>query len=193
MHKRLPTNACSYTFNIKNYLEKFISLKLISSIIPKAYSGESIFASNGKTNPVLFDLSNGLGLYLVDQPSSVSKAYTYFLNNLTLIKKWCDKNGTLVHFVLFPQRFQVQPVDWDKTIKHYDLKQEAFDLSIPNNIIMSYCINKDINVFDLTPSLKNYFLETKMSIYLPLGDMHWNEHGHKIVSEKIFNNVFLPH
>lgn len=187
--ERLPEEACSYRFRLLDYLEKFVFVKLIINLLPNDYTGESIFASNGKTNPVIFDLSHGLGLFLNKPQPSISNAYTHFKENLNHINAWSIENHTPICFIQFPQRFQVQPMDWKKTIKHYDLKKEAFDLFRPNSIIAEYCKENNINVFDLTASLSAESLQSNSSLYLPLGDMHWNRQGHRVVSNEIYQYI----
>ena len=85
--------------------------------------------------------------------------------------------------VIFPQRFQVQDQDWDKTIEVYGLRDECFDRELPNRQIVNFCRQNDIDCLDPTPRMQAAYEGSGKSLYLPSHDMHWNARGHAALAD----------
>ena len=85
---------------------------------------------------------------------------------------------------LFPQRYQVQPEDWTRTVQEYGLKASRFNLMTPNQKIASFCRAHGIICIDPTDALARRYSRTGKPMYLPRGDMHWNKEGHRAFFEE---------
>ena len=134
--------------------------------------------------PRLFD-NNGLGVFLVEQPAEMAAALGDLLSLLLAYDHFCERHGVDFLVVLFPQRYQVQPRDWEKTVEVYGLNKNCFDLDAPNKLILSFCERQNIRCVDSAPALRASHLNTGMSNYLPNNDMHWNPSGHRVVAEML--------
>lgn len=189
LNSNLPGYACDFSFELDDYFEKLVSVKLLKNLFGIQKDGNSIFAMQGKANPKMFDLSHGLSIFLTDQPSNIKTTYRYFEETLLNIDSTCKKNKTELIVCLFPQRYQINEKDWQKTIKHYDLIEDAFDLDKPNNILQEIGFKNSLNIIDLTPYLKSEFEAKQEQLYMPYGDMHWNEKGNEIVAKYLYEHL----
>ncbi len=187
--EKFPTAACDYSFDFDDLLEKLVSIKLIKSSIGMKNECESIFSSRGKAFPYLHDLSHGLGLFLKSPPKSIEETYEKIEQVLSVYQTISRKNKARLIVCLFPQRFQVNDCDWEKTIDHYDLDADYFDLTIANSRIASFCNKNNIELLDLTPLMKDDYDKNHRNLYLPMGDMHWNKNGHQIAYEVIYSYI----
>jgi len=127
----------------------------------------------------LFDPTNGLGVYLKSPPAEMHEAYEQLFRVLAAYTIFCRQQGILLAVTLFPQRFQVQPGDWKKTVEVYGLDEAAFDLMLPNKGIGDYCKANGIPCIDPTRDMARIYEHEKRNLYLPEGDMHWNKLGHR--------------
>ena len=93
------------------------------------------------------------------------------------------ENDLELLFVIFPQRFQVQPLDWEKTIEVYGLRSSCFDLELPNRLILLQCNRLGLRCLDPTQEMHDAHVEIGKSLYLPNHDMHWGQFGHMILAE----------
>jgi hypothetical protein len=126
----------------------------------------------------LFDASNGLGMFIKKSPPEIELAYERLFLILSKIQRLCDSLGMVFVVAIFPQRYQVQPQDWQATTIAYNLNPDAFDLMLPNRRILEFCDNNSLICLDPTAEMDDLHRENKQDLYLPRGDMHWNRHGH---------------
>ena len=187
LQERFPEGSCDYSFEINDYIEKLVSFRLLRNLYETEYSGESIFASRGKANPYLHDLSHGLGLFLKEPPQSINETYIQFGRVLSAYKRLSNKNSFKLVTCSFPQRYQGNWLDYKATLTDYGLKENAFSPS-PS---ISFSCTLDFSESPLCVSEVNgkYSPFTKENYYLPMGDMHWNSKGHLVVSEYLFENL----
>ena len=134
----------------------------------------------------IIDPANGLGFYLEPAPPVVEEAYRRTFALLEAYDAFCRKRGVDFVVGIWPQRYQVQPVDWQLTITQYGLRPEAFDLEAPNRRIKEFCDAHGIRYIDPTDAMRRHHLETEQGLYLPLGDMHWNSEGNIVVAKAAY-------
>jgi hypothetical protein len=127
----------------------------------------------------LFDAVNGLGMFLREPPEAIEEAYRRLFQILREIQAFGRTHGIPVAVLIFPQRYQIQPGDWAATVAAYHLDRDAFDLMGPNRRILAFCRSQDMFCIDPTDAMAAYHRATGQDLYLPLGDMHWNRHGHR--------------
>ncbi len=186
LNERLPSNVCDYSYDWKDLLEKLVTVRIIKSKLSKGNRGESIFASRGKAFPYLFDLSHGLGYFLKDPPVSIMNAISTFDHVLAAYQKLSNQHEIPIVVCLFPQRYQINDADWEQTVKDYDLNKQTFNLNMLNRNVTNTCMKLGLPCHDLTMSLQDYFKTNKTNLYIPMGDMHWNKHGHHAVNLSIY-------
>lgn len=131
------------------------------------------------TNLRLFDSTSGFGMYIKDPPQEINDAYQRVSDILVDYKTFCGEHNITFVVLLFPQRFQVQPHDWQTNAAAYNLEPETFDLMQPNKRIGDFCLSESIPCIDPTEAMKKHHLEGGENLYLPGGDMHWNRHGNR--------------
>ena len=158
---------------------------LLSSIGQRSdYDAPQTVVSNWEEYlaPRLFD-GNGLGLFLTLRPESVRDAYEELFRSLMALSRFSRAADFELLVVIFPQRFQVQDQDWDKTIEVYGLRDDCFDRELPNRQILNFCRQNDIDCLDPTPRMQAAYEGSRKSLYLPSHDMHWNARGHAALAD----------
>jgi hypothetical protein len=140
---------------------------------------EPIISFAPRDPPTLFDLGNGLGVFTNPAPPVIEEAYQRLFRVLTAFQILCQQRDILFAVQLFPQRYQVQPGDWERAVSHYGLRSSGFDLMGPNKRIGDFCKGKGIICIDPTAAMAAYCASTEKSLYLPRGEMHWNRAGHR--------------
>jgi len=127
--------------------------------------------------PRMFDWCNGLGIFAIHCPEEIRSAYRQHFKILKGFKGFCESNDMSFAIMLFPQRYQVQPKDWQATVKRYSLNEKCFDLELPNKLLRDFCSSENILMIDITPCLQREHKKNGTSLYFPKGDMHWNQQG----------------
>lgn len=172
----------------KNAAPRLHLLGLMRGLL-QANAAQTVISDGGNyLQPRLFD-ANGLGILLVSAPPPMQAAYERLLTALEGVRDLCARHDVGLIVGLFPQRFQVQPGDWRETIRTYNLRESCFDRGLPNRKISEFCAAKDIECIDLTPALSREHAAQGKSLYLPLGDMHWNARGHAAAGRALFRPV----
>lgn len=133
--------------------------------------------------PKLFDIGNGLAMFLQPLPPMVEEAYQRLFKILLATQIFCNQHQIVLAVELFPQRFQVQPPDWDSAVEKYSLRKSGFDLMEPNRKIREFCRQHKILVIDPTEAMAQRYALTGKNLYLPKGDMHWSREGHRAFFE----------
>ncbi|HVR95247.1 MAG TPA: hypothetical protein VMW27_01440 [Thermoanaerobaculia bacterium] len=134
-------------------------------------------------NPRLFD-GNGIGMYLEKPPPEIEEAYRRLRFVVRGYRNLCRRHGVPVAVAVFPQRFQVQPRDWQATVETYGLVPGCFDLKAPNRFVGSLCRRLGIPCLDPTEALTARAAAGEV-LYMPHGDMHWNREGNRAFAEAV--------
>ncbi|MCX5893816.1 MAG: SGNH/GDSL hydrolase family protein [Deltaproteobacteria bacterium] len=140
---------------------------------------EPIISWAPRDPPSLFDLVNGFGVFTNPAPPLIDEAYRRLFRVLTAFQILCQKRDILFAVQLFPQRYQVQPDDWERAVSHYGLRSSRFDVMAPNKRIGDFCKEKGINCIDPTAAMAADYARNGKSLYLPRGEMHWNRAGQR--------------
>lgn len=173
------------------FLKSSATYRLIRNFSKTNYNGEAIISMYGEKSKLkLHDGTDGLGYFLDSPPSEIKDAFKRLFRILNAYIILSKKHSFKLIVILFPQRFQVQDVDWTATVKHYHLEKDCFDLMKPNNKILDFCAKNSIDCIDPTMKMKAIFDATRKSLYLPNGDMHWNAHGNVAVYESIKDKIY---
>ena len=133
--------------------------------------------------PRIIDYCNGLGMYMKPLPPPLEEAYQRLFQIILACQTICQQHHIIFAVELFPQRFQVQPQDWQSAVEKYSLKKSAFDLMGPNKKIRQFCEAHEITLIDPTLEMAKWYAKTGARMYLPFGDMHWNKTGHRAFFE----------
>lgn len=117
MTEELPADTYYPASEISDYYDRLIFPKLLKPLFYPTYGGESIFAIKGKISPYIHDFTHGLGVYLKNQPESISTAFERLEQIMIAYKQLAETRDFDFYIGLFPQRFQVNDLDKSETIK----------------------------------------------------------------------------
>ncbi len=177
LNKSLPFNISNYLYRNSRILKMFFS------------KDTGIVAWYGPTlKPKMFDACHGLGFYIRNTPEVINTAFRRHFQVLEYYSNFCKNNNIRFAALLIPQRFQVQPVDWNATVRNYRLRREAFDLEQPNSLFKKFCSEKNIFLIDPTETMRKAYMKHQTDQFLPNGDMHFNEKGHYRYFEGLKND-----
>jgi len=128
----------------------------------------------------LFDGGANVGFYLQPAPPVVDAMYAVFFDLLRELDRSARRGGARFVLVLFPQRHQVQPADWEVMCRHWNLDPADFDLDLPSLRVKRFCAEHDIECVDLLARFRR--LAGDDTLYLPGGDVHFNRRGHAVAA-----------
>lgn len=159
----------------------FTRFRLVSLLHPREKAITSMYQDPDR--PRLFDAVTGLGVFTQPPPPEIEEAYRRLFRLLEAFQVYCQGRGILFAVLLFPQRYQVNPGDWERAAAHYRLNKARFDLMGPNTRLRAFCQERAIPLIDPTQAMAARYLGTRQPLYLPQGDMHWNREGHRTFFE----------
>ena len=150
-------------------------------LLRRFYQEEEAITTGGDwQHPSLFDATDGLGVFTNPPPPEIVEAYARLCRCLEAFALICRQHHIIFAVQIFPQRYQVQPGDWDKAIGQYGLKKSRFDLMAPNRRIGACCREHGIECIDPTAAMAQWYAKTRQNMYYPRGDMHMNRIGHSV-------------
>jgi hypothetical protein len=144
---------------------------------------EAITTGGDWQHPSLFDDADGLGMFTDPPPPEIVEAYARLFRCLEAFSLLCRQHHIIFAVQIFPQRYQVQPGDWDKAVRQYGLKKSRFDLMAPNRRIGAFCREHGIEVLDPTAAMAQWYAKNRQNMYYPRGDMHMKRIGHQVFFE----------
>jgi hypothetical protein len=163
--------------------------RLLQSVAPRRRAILSWYKEY--RSPRLVDPMTGLGFFLRDPPEIVDEAYRRLFQVLEACDSFLAERGVRLVVAIFPQRFQVQPRDWQLAVSEYGLAEGCFDLEAPNARISRFCRARSIAVIDPTPEMAAQHRATGLDLYQGRGDMHWNAQGHRAFADAA-GAAFMP-
>ena len=124
-----------------------------------------------------------------------SDTYTPELNyswNLTkaLLKEidiTAKENNAKTLIVLIPSKLQIHDEFWEKIKRQYTLNDQNYKLSKPNDILVQFGSDNDISVLDMLPTFREHAKNGERLYFYK--DGHWNEKGHKLAAELIYDKL----
>lgn len=136
----------------------------------------------------LFDPGHSLGHFYARRTLPlVEQSFAALFAEMDALAQAGTARGVTPDFVLLPQRFQVDPAEWDATVFRYGLEAAAFELERPNRRILEHCAAAGLRCLDLLPWLAPACRDA--ACFQPLGDMHWNARGQargaKVLAERL--------
>jgi hypothetical protein len=161
--------------------------KILGALTPSGACTKTWYDTVG--DPYLLDPNQGLGLFMIERVKIVEDAWSRFFWSLSEIADRCHEWKIALVVVIIPLRFQVSPKDWDATATCYGLKKGAFDLRLPNKRIGDFCRNKRVNVIDACDRLSRLMKADMEKFYLPDGEAHWNEEGHRAFTSIVWEDL----
>ena len=150
-------------------------------LLRRFYQEEEAITTGGDwQHPSLFDATDGLGIFTNPPPPEVVEAYARLCRCLEAFSLICRQHHIIFAVQIFPQRYQVQPGDWDRAVEYYGLNKSRFDLMAPNRRIGAFCREHGIDCLDPTAAMAQWYAKSRQNMYYPRGDMHMNRLGHYV-------------
>jgi hypothetical protein len=130
----------------------------------------------------LIDGYSNLGHYYrrdPDRTRELNRSIFPLIRGLDRAARGADARFVLV---LFPQRYQVDPRDWQAMCDFWGLDPDDFDLDLFNSELARFCRDEAIECLDLLAPFRE--AAKRGPLYLPGGDMHFNRQGHRLAAEQ---------
>ncbi len=158
-----------------------------------ARSWASIARADSRRMPLIDGFPN-LGFHYHGTAEVVAPMYETCFAVLAVMRDQCRRAGAEFVVVFHPQRFAAQPQDWEATRKAWCLDETDFDLDAMNETIGAWCASAGVHYADLTGPFREP--GRRRQLYLPGGDMHYNEAGHRlagrVVGERLAEVIAQP-
>lgn len=126
-------------------------------------------------------------------PPLLEGEFKLVLSQIEEMKKVCDENRIKFLVIFIPADMQVKPSLWQTLRLIFNLKEEDFDLLLPNRRLATFCEEKSIPFLDMLPELRER--QTKGE-YLYSKNRHWDAQGHLVVANTVLQKLkkegFLP-
>lgn len=174
----------------KKFYEKTLIYKLMDSQIKK-------LSEQGQRVPK-YDPNVLFGQYLSSYDSNLgtrgfdnnrygelwSEAWDITFFSLQTMSDICKERGIVLIIATVPNKIQVDESFEAVVRKTYP--SLAFDLSLPNRTLESFAEERGILFVDLLPIFKKNYEQTGEPLFHKYRDRHWNEKGHEIAADAVF-------
>jgi lysophospholipase L1-like esterase len=129
--------------------------------------------------------SSSMNIYLPDMSERWKDAFAITEAGIRRIRDTVEENGSRFLLVTLTNAEQVHP-DVEKQMR--ENYAEAFDFDQPERILKEFADKESIDYLELLPAFREYHLRTGKYLH-GFGSGkggHWNEKGHRLAAEKIF-------
>jgi hypothetical protein len=109
-------------------------------------------------------------------------------SHLQELKIVCDRKRILFTIVLIPDEVQVNAMLKKQVVDSYRLSPEAFDFSLPNNMLTAKFRGSNIDYIDLLDEFATASLTKRL---YKLNDSHWNIAGNRTASDIIAKHILF--
>ncbi len=165
-----------------NYIFKTASVMRFNQIVEGSYGGPSEDAVNfgGNANfldfNAYYNLERGRWVYDSNVLNSWGeKGLSLAVESMDALNEFCRSRGVRIHVAVYPWKTQIDMTDKE---------------SLQRTFWRRYCRERNILFIDLFPVFINE--QTPKWIrdeYFIPGDIHWNENGHRVIADYLFNHL----
>ncbi len=174
----------------RSYLASFVSERvyLLRHQMHERQVQKSLQESRSERSPTKLDELSDLNIYVPDMSARWREAFTITTNLLRKFKENVEANGSRFLLVTLSNAVQVHPQVEQQVREHYKMN---FDFNQPDRIIEEFGHVEHITCLKLLPAFRDYHRRTGTYLhgFGSVLDGHWNEHGHRLAAEKIFEFV----
>lgn len=180
---KYPELPLSKFYIFKSFIRKHSSLYcfIVSRLKSNVYARNIILKLGLITDLIPAELQ----FYKKDYSNRVKTCYGVTKLMLRELKRRCIDNNTELLIIGIPLKTQVYQKAWETAKKQYALKDDEFDIDLPNKMMSEFCKEEKINFLDLLPSFRKLAQQGKQLYYII--DGHLNEEGHKITAKFIYS------
>ncbi len=133
----------------------------------------------------LLDGTSNLAYYSVQPADIVRATYDRLFSVLRVMSARCAAANARLAVVLFPEKLEVHPEEWQAMREFWGLVESDFDLDLPHRRLRELCKSEGIECIDLGPELRRVAREQPGTLYFPLGDIHLNAVGVRVASRVV--------
>jgi hypothetical protein len=141
----------------------------------------------------LIDGASNLGFHYRPGGAPVEEMEAALFDLVGAMAETSREGGAGFLLVIHPQRYQVQPPDWDFLVRRWNLDPEDFDLRLANRRLAAGCGRLKLPCCDLVDAFAAAWKADGPGLYLPAGDTHYNRHGHRVAAEQAASCVVREH
>jgi hypothetical protein len=141
---------------------------------------ERLGASDGRLRLLVSE--NPIGLYSVGPIAPLAAMYARTFECLEAMARAVEGGNARFVLVYLPQRFEVQPRDWNAVVTRWRLAPTDFDVDTPRRHVGAFARGAGIAFCDLTPDLREAAREH--DVYFS-DDNHLNERGHRVAAASV--------
>ncbi len=133
------------------------------------------------------DFSTSLGLFYTPTVPQIEEQYRTFYEVADGFARAVARRAQQFAMVLFPTRLQASRREWNLFLKFYFLDTDRFDMVYPNRRISMFCHEHALTCWDLLPSFQQHYTAGDTPLYMPHGDMHFNNAGQELAAHQLFS------
>ena len=131
------------------------------------------------------DFSTSLGLFYTPTVPQIEEQYRTFFEVADGFARAVARRTQQFAMVLFPTRLQASRREWNLFLKFYFLDTDRFDMVYPNRRILMFCHEHALACWDLLPSFQQHYTAGDAPLYMPHGDMHFNDAGQELAAQRL--------
>jgi hypothetical protein len=192
--KRYELRALGYPIVARSRLWLFLKNKFESEAMNAEANreGEERAAATGQPKPFLnLTTETYLGvqrakLEFFNRTTSANTfgAHTaYIFKAIDEMNELLKSKGIKFMVAIYPDEFQVSPVQFEALVEHFRLKKEDYDLDLAQNLLKTFLESKHISYLDLLDRFRTE--ESRRELYL-YKNTHWNEAGNNLAADVLF-------
>jgi hypothetical protein len=119
----------------------------------------------------------------------VAEGWELTLALLQELRARVESAGARFAVVLFPTRFQVDDTLWEQQARARGIDRSVYDLTIPQRRLMPWAKERGVVLVDLLPAFR---AANRGNSFYHTVDAHWNEAGHRLAAETIYEELSFP-
>lgn len=119
----------------------------------------------------------------------VAEGWELTLALLQELRARVESGGARFAVVLFPTRFQVDDALWRQQALARGIDLSRYDLRIPQQRLAAWAAGRGIELVDLLPAFRE---ANRGNSFYHTVDAHWNEAGHRLAAERIYEELSFP-
>ena len=154
--------------------------------------GEAMAAATGQPKPFLnLTTETYLGfqrarLEFFNRTTSANRfgAHTaHIFKAIDEMNELLKSKGIRFMVAIYPDEFQVSPVQFEAVVEHFRLKKEDYDLDLAQNLLKTFLESKHISYLDMLDRFRTEASRRELYLYR---NTHWNDAGNNLAADVLF-------
>jgi hypothetical protein len=107
----------------------------------------------------------------------------YIFKAIDEMNELLKSKGIKFMVAIYPDEFQVSPVQFEALVEHFRLKKEDYDLDLAQKLLKTFLESKHISYLDMLDRFRTE--ENRRELYL-YKNTHWNDAGNNLAADLLF-------